>query len=224
MIRVKTLIAAIICIAFASPSLSARSGLGLRLSYDLTIPGDIKTPLTKLGTASGSGIQLGAVYTYSIAGGLYIEPGAMFYYDNYRLDEITTQVGSPNPVSDRPKISKTGLRIPLMAGYQVQLSGQISGLYLYTGPEFSFGFSAKAKSKILQDAGLELDNNLYGDDSILGDAHFRRFTTSWAIGAAVDINAINIGITATIGISDQLKGKPASMRENSLRLTVGYNF
>lgn len=214
---------ALIGICVIAGTAEARSGLGLRLSYDLTIPGDIKSPIGNFDTSSGSGVQFGVTYTYSIVAGLYVEPGVMFYYDTYRSDEITLGDESSTfmPATIKPKVSKTGLRVPVMVGYQIGIDGPVSRLYLYTGPEFSIGFKAKMKYDFPEDNDLKYENNLYGSDAFYP---YRRFTTSWAIGAAVDISAFNVGLTATIGMSDQIKTKNSSMKENSLRLTVGYNF
>ena len=71
----------------------------------------------------GSGISVGADYMWLFGKNFFFEPGARFFIDNYRYDNITIGAGTPSEPSKTydPPVRKIGLRIPLSAGYKFDI-------------------------------------------------------------------------------------------------------
>ncbi len=197
---------------------------GIRGNFDINMPGDYKTSIADFDYKVGAGFSLGAVYNIKLVSKFYIEPGVELFYDNYKMDPITYNLGQGEiGYIENPKIDKFGLRIPINLGYQFDIDNNIA-LSIFTGPEFSIGLSAKAKSVAFESTGL--NTNLYNDNNVLGaDGAWHRFAASWNIGAQITLNRhYVIGINGNIGITDLVESSEVSFKENSLRLRLGYNF
>lgn len=73
---------------------------------------------------------MGIIYNGPVVANFYLEFGLKFYYNTY-----SEEYGDSS-------IRRTGMRIPLMAGYHFDFSDSFR-FYLFTGPELEIGFSAK---------------------------------------------------------------------------------
>ncbi len=195
---------------------------GARFDIDLNIPSPYRTPIGDFDYANGGGIGFGVIYNQPIIANLYFEPGVSFYYDTYKADELSNADASGYITTERPKVTKTGFRIPINVGYHFDIWKNAS-LSFFTGPEFNIGLYAKVKSDILNDA--DIDTNLYNDSHVLGgEGSWHRFTASWLIGVSVAVNRIDFKLTGVIGMSDLVESDKISFHENALRFSVGYNF
>ena len=124
---------------------SDRDHWTVTVTYDASIPGKWKLANGSFKMFKpGSGISVGADYMWLFGKNFFFEPGVRFFIDNYRYDNITIGAGTPSEPSKTydPPVRKTGLRIPLSAGYKFDIFKRGS-LFLSTGPEPIIGFSAR---------------------------------------------------------------------------------
>lgn len=145
----------------------------------------------------------------------FFEPGVRFFIDNYRYDNITIGAGTPSEPSKTydPPVRKTGLRIPLSAGYKFDIFKRGS-LFLSTGPEPIIGFSAR--TKVDEDQTEIFEKNMY-------KTLMRRFDVAWDIRAAVIIDRFRVDITGAFGMLDIIK-TDVKMHEYRVSVGLGYVF
>lgn len=195
---------------------SDRNHWTVTVTYDASIPGKWKLANGAFGMfKSGSGISVGADYMWLFVKNFFFEPGARFFIDNYRYDNITIGAGTPSEPSKTydPPVRKIGLRIPLSAGYKFDIFKRGS-LFLSTGPEPIIGFSAR--TKVDEDQTEIFEENMY-------KTLMRRFDVAWDIRAAVIIDRFRVDITGAFGMLDIIK-TDAKMHEYRVSVGLGYVF
>lgn len=197
---------------------SDRNHWTITASYDVSIPGKWKLDGGSFKMfKAGSGISIGADYTMLFGRNFFFEPGARLYYDTYRYDNITIN-GSDSPYEPSktmdPLVRKTGLRIPLMFGYNFDIFKKGS-LYLSTGPEVTFGFSARTKIDGEEEYEI-FEENMY-------KSMMNRYDIAWDIRAAVIINRFRVDVTGAFGMLDMIK-TDVKMHENRVSIGLGYIF
>lgn len=183
---------------------------GIKAAFDVNIPdywhadgGSVKM------YRNGKGFTLGGVYNVYLGKGFYVEPGVSFFYDSYSYYDLK--------ISDKdietPSLYKTGVRIPVVAGYSFNLSENFS-MSVYTGPEFNWAMGGKIKVK---------NRDLVGDfpDSLFGNFQ-RRVDCAWKIGVGFPYNGFLISVDGEIGVTDLMKNPDISFREN--RVTIGLTY
>lgn len=195
---------------------SDRNHLTIHISYDAALPGK-----WKVGDSSfkmfrpGNGVSFGADYMFLLSHNLFFEPGAQIFIDDYSYNNITIGEGTPeNPAKTYdPPVRKTGLRIPLTAGYKFDIFKRGS-LFLATGPEPTFGFSAL--TKVDYDQKDIFEENMY-------KTLMRRYDIAWDIRAAVIIENFRVHLTGAFGLLDVIK-TDVRMHENRFSVGLGYVF
>ena len=195
---------------------SDRNHWTVTVTYDASIPGKWKLANGSFGMFKpGSGISVGADYMWLFGKNFFFEPGARFFIDNYRYDNITIGTGTPSEPSKTydPPVRKTGLRIPLSAGYKFDIFKRGS-LFLSTGPEPIIGFSAR--TKVDEDQTEIFEENMY-------KTLMRRFDLAWDIRAAVIIDRFRVDITGAFGMLDIIK-TDVKMHEYRVSVGLGYVF
>ena len=195
---------------------SDRNHWTVTVTYDASIPGKWKLANGSFGMFKpGSGISVGADYMWLFGKNFFFEPGARFFIDNYRYDNITIGTGTPSEPSKTydPPVRKTGLRIPLSAGYKFDIFKRGS-LFLSTGPEPIIGFSAR--TKVDEDQTEIFEENMY-------KTLMRRFDLAWDIRAAVIIDRFRVDITGAFGMLDVIK-TDVKMHEYRVSVGLGYVF
>lgn len=195
---------------------SDRNHWTVTVTYDASIPGKWKLANGSFGMFKpGSGISVGADYMWLFGKNFFFEPGARFFIDNYRYDNITIGTGTPSEPSKTydPPVRKTGLRIPLSAGYKFDIFKRGS-LFLSTGPEPIIGFSARTKED--EDQTEIFEENMY-------KTLMRRFDLAWDIRAAVIIDRFRVDITGAFGMLDVIK-TDVKMHEYRVSVGLGYVF
>ena len=195
---------------------SDRNHWTVTVTYDASIPGKWKWANGSFGMFKpGSGMSVGADYMWLFGKNFFFEPGAHFFIDNYRYDNITIGTGTPSEPSKTydPPVRKTGLRIPLSAGYKFDIFKRGS-LFLSTGPEAIIGFSAR--TKVDEDQTEIFEENMY-------KTLMRRFDLAWDIRAAVIIDRFRVDITGAFGMLDVIK-TDVKMHEYRVSVGLGYVF
>ena len=195
---------------------SDRNHWTVTVTYDASIPGKWKLANGSFGMFKpGSGISVGADYIWLFGKNFFFEPGARFYIDNYTYNNITIGEGTPEEPSKEydPPVRKTGLRIPLSAGYKFDIFKRGS-LFLSTGPEPIIGFSVR--TKVDEDQTEIFEENMY-------KTLMRRFDLAWDIRAAVIIDRFRVDITGAFGMLDVIK-TDVKMHEYRVSVGLGYVF
>ena len=195
---------------------SDRNHWTVTVTYDASIPGKWKLVNGSFSMFKpGSGVSVGADYMLLFGKNFFFEPGARFFIDNYRYDNITIGAGTPSEPSRTydPPVRKIGLRIPLSAGYKFDIFKRGS-LFLSTGPEPIIGFSAR--TKVDEDQTEIFEENMY-------KTLMRRFDLAWDIRAAVIIDRFRVDITGAFGMLDVIK-TDVKMHEYRVSVGLGYVF
>lgn len=195
---------------------SDRDHWTVTVTYDASIPRKWKLANGSFKMFKpGSGISVGADYMWLFGKNFFFEPGVRFFIDNYRYDNITIGAGTPSEPSKTydPPVRKTGLRIPLSAGYKFDIFKRGS-LFLSTGPEPIIGFSAR--TKVDEDQTEIFEKNMY-------KTLMRRFDVAWDIRAAVIIDRFRVDITGAFGMLDIIK-TDVKMHEYRVSVGLGYVF
>lgn len=195
---------------------------GIRVSYDYTKPGSIKSEGVGVDLfKGGSGFSAGAIYNLPLVANLYLEPGASLFYDTYRTDDFTTSIGDMMFDNAHIKLSQFGIRIPIMLGYHFDFNER-ARINVMTGPQFGIGLVGKYKVKGYQIEDFEPldDDNMYSDEG-----GFNRLNFQWAVGAGTTIDKFDFSIKYFFGLTNMLKdGGDVKFKENLLQVSVGYNF
>lgn len=195
---------------------SDRNHWTITVAYDASIPGKWKLANGSFSMFKpGSGVSAGADYMLLLGKNFFFEPGARLFLDNYRYDNITIGAGTPSEPSKTydPPVRKSGLRMPLTAGYKFDIFKRGS-LFLSTGPEPIIGFSAH--TKVVEDQREIFEENMY-------KTLMRRLDIAWDIRAAIIIDRFRVDLTGGIGLFDVIK-TDAKMHEYRVNVGLGYVF
>ncbi len=201
----------------------AQGSFGVRLSYELSCPGDVKiNDMLKTNMfGNSSGFSAGVVYNIPVFFGFYFEPGVSLYYNTFSLnkglvnDFIQDEMQSPNVTVSDASVRMWGLRVPVIGGYRLNILPALS-LSVFTGPEFGIALKGKSHMKV---GSLSMSEGVYGDDGAMN-----RPDIKWRFGVgATFANHLYGAISGAVGLCDQMK-EDASMHANLFDITVGYNF
>lgn len=196
---------------------------GVRLSYELACPGDVKFSDVMKGEFYGnsSGVSFGAVYNLPVIYNFYFEPGITIAYNTYSINRsLIDGILDDSPelsglTSSAASVRMWHVRVPLIGGYRFDVLPNI-GISVFTGPELSLGLKATNHIKL---ASLTATDSAYGDEGNLN-----RPDVKWRFGAGITINHHFYGsISGAVGLCDQAKDTP-KMHSGLFDITVGYNF
>lgn len=214
------------------------SFFGVRLSYELACPGDVKTPGNPLKSeifGNGSGFSAEAVYNIPLWKNLYFQPGAGIYYNTYSINKswATKQLKDRLEMTD-PKIKSAssrqwGIRIPLHLGYNFDFTPDIRVAF-FTGPEVNISFKGNAHYGI---GKTNITEPLFGNDGYLN-----RCDIKWRIGVGATLSDhYYVAVSGAIGMCDLsrdqkiidnntgiIEKKAQTMHSNLFDITLGYNF
>lgn len=182
---------------------------GLRAGLDLEIPGKWHNQGGSVKMfRCGYGVNIGGVCNMYLAKGFYLEPGVSLFYQRYSYDDIYID---EDQTDKDPKIDKFGVRIPVMVGYDINLSEK-SSISVYTGPEISYAFAGKYHFN---------KPELWGDLTTVSlFSTYRRFDLAWKVGIGLPIGRSVVGIDAAFGLTDLMKNPDISFRENRVTLSL----
>lgn len=180
------------------------------VSYDVTIPGKWNDEVSMF--KFGGGVSLGADYTLLLKNQFLFEPGLRLYYNTFRYDNIFIMGDdSHESMTLAPPVRKTGMRIPLLVGYKLDIYDNGS-LYLSTGPELSYGFSAR--TKVNKDYADIFEENLY-------ERMMRRYDVAWDIRGSIIMNRFRVDVTGAFGLLDVIK---TNIRMHEFRASIGLGY
>lgn len=209
------LLCILLCVAGASSQKSDRVLWGAKVNANIELPG--KWRFDNGGSAKmykpGFGVDLGAVCNIYLGSGFYLEPGLDLFYEGYRYDDIYINLGQKT----NPKVTKFGMRLPLVAGYTFNLSDRM-GLSIFTGPQLSYAFAGKVSVEGNFDLGED-----FPDDGLFGPTGQNRLDCAWKVGVGFPVDSYMLSLEADFGLTDLQKG-PVKFRENRVGLAFTYYF
>lgn len=209
------LLCIILCVGAATAQKSDRVLWGAKVNANIELPG--KWRFDNGGSAKmykpGFGVDLGAVCNIYLGAGFYFEPGIDLFYEGYRYDDIYINQGQKT----NPKVTKFGMRLPLVAGYTFNLSDRM-GLSIFAGPQLSYAFAGKVSVEGNLDLGEDFPN-----DDLFGRAGQNRFDCAWKVGVGFPVDSYMLSLEADFGLTDLEKG-PVKFCENRVGLAFTYYF
>lgn len=188
---------------------------GVKAKVDVEIPGKWKNNDVSLTMyRPGYGFTAGAVCNIDLGSNVYLEPGLTLFYEDYSYKDLIIMNESGEAVQKDPGLYKLGFRIPVVVGSVFPINER-AGFSIFTGPVLSYAFAGKI------DIDSDVDSDLDGLDLFRGQ---RRFDCAWKIGVGCPIDNYMISLEAEFGITDLLKAKDMSFRENRVSLGFTYYF
>lgn len=187
--------------------------VGIRASFDLMCPTQANQARGDIDKYDkGPGVALGAACYVPLWKNLYFEPGPQFYYNHIKYSVTKADPDTGTNSLECP-ISRFGLRIPFALGYHFDFAP--CAVSVFTGPMVDFCFSGHYNAKTIissAQSGKEMKGN------------FSRTRFAWKFGAGVTVKRIVVELSGTLGTTDSFKTSPNTFRNNSVALTIGYNF
>lgn len=168
-----------------------------------------------------TGFQVGLTAEYPITKIFSFETGLLLSSEGMKMDESTTYQGSTYEISD--KIIPLYLNIPLTAKASFDVGGAM--IYGAFGPYIGIGLSGKAKIESTSGGSTETssDNIKWGSGS---DNDLKRLDFGLSIGAGVEINKIQLGLTFSPGLANisASTDNGAKIKNQVLGISIGYKF
>lgn len=188
------------------------SYFGVKAGFDVNFPTDWHNPSGSIKMfKKGYGFNIGGVYNAWLGKGFYLEPGVSLFYDSYSYDDLFSDAG--NGIADQdPSLYKVGIRIPVVAGYEIGISENFS-MNVFTGPELNYSFAGKYRFHN-REAWGDIEDNLFNTQ--------RRIDCAWKVGVGFPFNNFMLSVEGEFGLTDLLKNPDISFREN--RLTIGATY
>lgn len=210
------LLTAVFCVSEAfGQTENSRLTWGVKAKVDVEIPGKWKNDGVSLTTyRPGYGFTAGAVCNIDLGSNVYLESGLTLFYEDYSYKDLVITNESGEAVQKDPGLYKLGFRIPVVVGSVFPINER-AGFSIFTGPVLSYAFAGKI------DIDSDVDSDLDGLDLFRGQ---RRFDCAWKIGVGCPIDNYMISLEAEFGITDLLKAKDMSFRENRVSLGFTYYF
>lgn len=219
-IPVILLIAVILSVLPNSSKAGDKVTWGAKLSAEGVMPSKLKSGDSSFKLFhNGAGFSIGAVSHINIAREFFVEPGLSFFYSKYKYD--LTIIDTPDKQEVNPSLSKMGLQLPILFGYQANFTDMI-GIRLYMGPQLRYAFAGHVG---INDPELRKEN----ESLLLWDSN-RRFELSWKAGIGVPINRFMISAEADFGLTNLSKtttitgNLPWRMREIRIGGAITYYF
>lgn len=153
--------------------------------------------------------ELGYVKAISISESmpLFLEGGLSFMY---ATGDLYSEYGLDL------SLKMSSLTVPLNVGYKYTISDNIS-LFPYVGVTLKGHLSGEMEMSY---DGESITADIFDEDEMGDGAEFNRFQIGWQIGAAVNINKFNVGLsygTDFMEIADDTD-------TNTFKVSVGVNF
>lgn len=188
---------------------------GVRVGADITCPGSVSANNVSVDLfKSGVGFEVGGVYNAPVVANFYIEPGVKLFYNTYSMKgELLRDL--TDGVLTSASIRKFGMRVPVMAGYHFDYTSDVK-LALFTGPELEIAFVGKEHDK---SRNVSVSSSIYGDEGGMN-----RVNLLWGIGAGLTVQHFYFGVSGGIGMLNMMSDSDASLHENRVTISVGYNF
>lgn len=190
-------------------------GLGVRTSMEITVPSGARDYY-----GNGAGFTAGLVYNLPVHRNISFEPGLMYYY--------STMSGKENVVIDsymyQDNARFMGLRIPLMASYNVSVLPNID-LSFATGPWININLYARQNILPNLAAPVPVPDRRIS----LFDHGWKRVDAQWGFRLSMTFaGSYYVGITGGVSFTPLAsfgnRDKKIRIHRNTIAVSLGYNF
>lgn len=183
---IKTLI--LTALLVMAGSLSAQSLINGGFDYMQLRVGDNKP-------ANYPGFHVGAATNVALSKHIGVTPG--IFFSRHTADNKTAVAG----ITHHSKYTESTVNIPVLPNVRLYLS-EISYFYIFAGPEFNIGVSAKSDNWV---DGLDahLEKNYYDDKTVSASEEMRRYNISIMFGIGFKLDFVNITLGATGNLFNQ---------------------
>lgn len=218
-----SLIAAILLSTFSikaddETATTSRVVWGIKGNLNAELPGKLKLNGVKLKSYnSGFGASIGGLANIYLGRNFYFEPEVSLFYEGYTENLVMNVAPNSPAVNVGPHINKLGFRVPLVFGYNIDISEKW-GLNVFTGPQFNYAFYGKATPVNDEYYNEDVPTNIFE-----GPNGQKRFDMGWKIGVGFPVEHFMISLEADLGITN-LEKNNTSFRENRLGLGITYYF
>ena len=141
------------------------------------------------------GFHVGATSNVALSRHIGVAPG--IYYSRHTGDNQTTVAG----ITNHNKYTESTVNIPVLPNVRLYLS-ELSYFYIFLGPEFNIGISAKSESWV-DGIDAKVTKNYYDDETVSAAEEMRRYNISLMLGVGVKIDFIDITLGATGNLFNQ---------------------
>jgi hypothetical protein len=166
------------------------------------------------------GFHIGPTAEFLIAEMISFETALLVSTKGYKSSDELTIMGEDLEIEENLKLFY--LDIPLTAKLSLEVEG--AKVYGVFGPYLGMGFSGNSKSKLTAMGETEsFDEDVeWGSDE--EDDHFRRLDYGLTVGAGVEVNAIQIGLTYGLGLANisSYTGDGSKINNRVLGISIGY--
>lgn len=197
-----------------------RVTFGARVSFDITVPGDMKV---KDEHASydmfnpGCGFSFGGVATVPVSGmgNLYFEPGLNFFYHTNKVDKYFIENDDPTLANIKGvSMREFGFEIPVMFGYYFNFNPV--KIHIFTGPELAVGLSGKYHTS------AKVNNIDMSGSTSMYDAN-NRVDVAWRLGVGATFSdKYYVAFSAAPGMCNWTKAENATLHRTNVSFTLGY--
>lgn len=168
------------------------------------------------------GFHIGATAEFPLTGIFSFETGLLLSTKGSKMSEEETFMGETYKYES--KLTLFYLDIPLSAKASFDLGG--TKIYGVFGPYLSYGLSGKSKYEETFDGETESDEEdiKWGSDE--DESDLKRLDFGLTMGAGVEINSIQIGLSYALGLANISPYTDGGSKINNrvLGLSVGYKF
>lgn len=168
------------------------------------------------------GFNIGATAEFPLAEMISFETGLLLSTKGFKISEEETFMGET--IEMEGKMNLLYLDIPLTAKATFDLGG--AKIYGVFGPYLGIGLIGKIKSETTYDGETETDEEDIEWGSDEDESDLKRLDFGLTMGAGVEINFIQIGLTYGLGLANISPYTDGGSKINNrvLGLSVGYKF
>lgn len=195
-----------------------RAGLNLS-SVNINLQEEL---FTTKETSGRTGFHVGAIVDFPIAGILSLETGLFLSQKGYTYSEKTEVLGIS--LESTLDYNLFYLEIPVLPKVTFDLGG--AKLFGILGPYAGFGVAGNIEYEFKSASSTTVDESDISWGSEEGRDDFRPFDYGLVAGAGLELSAIQIMVTYSVGLADISTGSSGDspIYNRVLGVSVGYNF
>ena len=141
------------------------------------------------------GFHAGLATNVALSKHIGVTPG--IFFSRHTADNPTTVAG----ITNHSKYTESSINVPVLPNVRLYIS-EISYFYIFVGPEFNIGISAKSDNWV-EGLDAHLEKNYFDDKTVSASEEMRRYNISLMFGAGVKLDFVNITLGATGNLFNQ---------------------
>ena len=166
--------------------------------------------------ANYPGFHVGAATNVALSKHIGVTPG--IFYSRHTGDNQTTVAG----ITNHNKYTESFVNVPVLPNVRLYLS-EISYFYIFLGPEFNIGISAKSDSWV-DGIDAKVTKDYFDDKTVSAKEEMRRYSVSLMLGVGLKIDFIDITLGATGSLVNQHYKDDIDQRAYRAFISAGFVF